>query len=490
MLCCTESRDAGSANVRCASWASLRGVAFAVAVVTGLSVGCVSSAAAQTGPSPYPAEPPPPPATTAAEAAGVQPAEVNAAPPTAAAGAPAQPPSTAGSEQQEPEPALGVAPAEAAPSAPAAAESSSLTLEPLSCPRCSADDGEENVVSHRELGGHHFPLAVFVPPALTYSYVGVRAGIEYHSVPGYSRDLSFFNTGYSRATLETVNAAETLDVALQLHDYIALVGSAYGLARVGANVPTLLGTGADYVYGGDAGLLVKLFRVAGFQLALRGEVGYFAGQQAGIIELFQDIGEIVQTNINDLVATTDIRDIDLPQRLADIENSIRVATSAMLTPFRGLEYGGAVNAAQSLGPMCGLQLSLGFYGKAETYDIPVFDARSATITSEPRDVYKFSPRVGVALDVDLRHVLMPLDVMAEYTLTRLTVRNHLPDGVSERVWTEHVVALGGYYSGALNLQLGVIAYVLYGKEPIEGADAQPSGEPLDVGSQFVFRYTR
>jgi hypothetical protein len=126
-------------------------------------------------------------------------------------------------------------------------------------------------------------------------------------VPGVARDLSFYSTGEERpANLETVNAAETMDFALRLHDVVALVGSGYGLARVGANVTTLLGSGADYTYGGNGGVLVKLFRVAGFQLAARAEVGYFAGQQAGIVELFQDIGAIVNVNIRELAMLRDL----------------------------------------------------------------------------------------------------------------------------------------------------------------------------------------
>lgn len=462
----SDARSRFHVSLRCA------GRVLALALASGPAA-FVSPAAAQSGPPAYPVEPSSPVTVTPAD---------EPAPPDSSAGETASPPSA------EP-PAIGAL-SEPPSTEPPPPPKERIVLLPAPAPPRPIDP-DKQLVSNRELGGHQFPLAVFVPPALTFSYFGVRAGLEYHSVPGYSRDLSFFNTAeYSRTNLETVNAAETIDVAIQLHDYIALVGSGYGLARIGANVPTLLGTGADYTYGGDVGLLLKLFRVAGFQLALRGEAGFFAGQQAGIIELFQDIGAIVQTNINDLFQTTDIRQIDLPQRLADIENSIRVATTAVLTPFRGFEYGASLNAAQALGSAFGLQLSFGVYGKAETYDIPVFNVRNATVTADPRDVSKYAPRLGVAFDVNLDHVLMPLDLMAEYTLTWLTVRSDLPDGVTQRVWKEHVIALGGYFSGALNLQLGVIAYILYGKDPVIGAMAEPSGQPLDVGAQFVFRYTR
>ena len=353
-----------------------------------------------------------------------------------------------------------------------------------------ADEDDEEFKTFRLLGGHYFPPAVFVPSALTFSYFGVRAGLEYHSVPGFSRDLSFFGDGaYSPATLETINAAETVDVALRLHDYVALVGSAYGLARVGANAPTLLGTGADYTYGGDAGVLVKLFRLGGFQMAVRAQVGYFAGQQAGILGLFQDIGGIVQDAINQLAQIRNVEDVDLPARLASIENSIRVATTAMLTPFRGTEYGGSVNMAQGIGPV-GLQLSVGVYGRSETYDVPVFSVSNANVTTQVRSADSFWPRLGVALDVNLDDVFMPIDLVGEYLYTSMTLDSDLPGAEGNRSWAEHLVALGVHYAELLDLQLGFTAYIVYGHDPMSGENVRASGKPLDVGAQFVFRFMR
>ncbi|HKP59909.1 MAG TPA: hypothetical protein VJV78_24460, partial [Polyangiales bacterium] len=377
--------------------------------------------------------------------------------------------------------------------APAAAVAATLPVTPAkpAADSCEPPASAAEAISHRELGGHYFPVALFVPPALTLSHFGIRAGIEYHSVPGFARDLSFFSSGTAQpAHLQTVNAAETVDFALRLHDIVALVGSGYGLARVGANVTTLLGTGADYTYGGSGGVLVKLFRVAGFQMAVRAEFGGFAGQQAGIVELFQDIGAIVNVNIRQLAMLKDLSQLDLPGRLNQIETAITSATAAMLTPFRGFEYGGSLNMAQSLGPMFGLQLALGLYGRSASYDLPVFDANTATLLRETRGVDNFSPRLGVALDADLSTVHVPLDLMGEYTLTRQRQSSDLPDSEGDRVWTDHLFALGVHYSGLPDLQLGVMGYITLGQSPISGANVQADGNPFDVGGQFVFRYLR
>jgi hypothetical protein len=358
-------------------------------------------------------------------------------------------------------------------------------------PACEPPPSAAEATTHRELGGHYFPVPLFVPTALTLSYFGIRAGIEYHSVPGFATDLSFFSTGIPEvANLETVNAAETLDIAIRLHDIVALVGTGYGLARVGANVTTLLGTGADYTYGGTGGVLVKLFRVSGFQLAARAEVGYFAGQQAGIVELFHDIGAIVNVNIRELAMLRDLSQLDLPGRLTQIENSIRAATSGMLTPFRGAEYGGSLDMAQSLGRALGLQIALGLYGRSATYDIPRFDAATSTLSRETHAIDKLYPRLGVAFDADLGKLGVPIDLLAEYTLTRLHVTSDLPDDTGDRTWTEHLLALGVNYSGLPDLQLGIMGYILRGHSTVSAADVQASAEPLDAGGQFVFRYLR
>src|ERR1700753_1581704 len=101
----------------------------------------------------------------------------------------------------------------------------------------------------RVLDGHRFPIAVFVPTALPSSYLGVRAGLEYHEVPGYAELPSLGTTSTpQQVDLKTINVAETLDFSIRLHDYVALFGDAYGRARVGANTSTLLGTGGDYTY--------------------------------------------------------------------------------------------------------------------------------------------------------------------------------------------------------------------------------------------------
>jgi len=54
--------------------------------------------------------------------------------------------------------------------------------------------------------------------------------------------------------------------------------------------------------------------------------------------------------------------------------------------------------------------------------------------------------------------------------------------------TEHLIALGLFYSGRPDLQLGASVYTLLGQLPLMANDRSLSGNPVDTGVMFVFRY--
>jgi hypothetical protein len=338
----------------------------------------------------------------------------------------------------------------------------------------------------RLLGGHRFPLAVFVATALPISYMGVRAGLEYHEVPGYAQ-LPALGTGSSSqpVDLQTINVAETLDFAVQLHDYVALFGDAYGRARVGANTSTLLGTGADYTYGGELGALAKIVRFGGFQLAVRAQLGLYAGQTAGVLGLFEDLNRIASNAITQVQANPTI---NLNTALNSLNTAFRSATADLLTPFSGVNYGASLNMAQALGRFVGLQGSFGFTIDTTTYDATMLDVGSGAPVVTQSKLHSTRPHAALALDVDLDPVQVPLDFMLEYRVSPVTVTRSSDVSSLQESAVEQLFALGVYYSGRSDLQLGVTGYVLFGQIPQLGANAQPSGKPLDLGTQFVFRY--
>jgi hypothetical protein len=349
----------------------------------------------------------------------------------------------------------------------------------------AVDPGEGgNWGQTRALGEHNFQLSSFVPSALIDSHLGIRAGVEYHQVPGFAQLPSLVSSGPQAVDLRTINVAETLDFAIRLHDHFAIYGDGYGKARVGANTATLLGTGADYTYGGDLGLLVKLFRAGSFQLSVRGQAGYYDGQSAGILALFQDLSMIAQDAVLKVQRNPVL---DLNQAIDQLNNAFRTATSDLLTPFSGFSYGFALNAAQAVGRYFGLQASLGYYVDNATYRPTRYDTATGGPVTREQTIKTTRPSLGLAIDVDASPAGLPFAMLLEYRATPINV-NSQEDANYDLTSFEHLVALGLFYSGRRDLQLGFTGYTLFGQPPAIGANAIPSGKPLDLALQLVFRY--
>jgi hypothetical protein len=335
----------------------------------------------------------------------------------------------------------------------------------------------------RSLGEHNFQLGSFVPSALVDSHIGIRAGVEYHQVPGFAQLPSLVSSGAQAVDLRTVNVAETLDFAVKLHDHFAIYGDGYGKARVGANIDTLLGTGADYTYGGDLGLLVKLFHTSSFQISISGQAGYYAGQSAGILALFQDLSIIAQDSLQKFQ-----KNPDLNQAINQLNAAFRTATADLLTPFDGFSYGFALNAAQAIGPYLGLQASVGFYADSATYRPTHYDTVSGGPVAVEHNIKTTRPSLALAMDMDASPAGLPFAMLVEYRATPINVSDSQQLPNYDLTSFEHLVALGVFYSGRRDLQLGFTGYTLFGQPPALGANATPSGKPLDLALQLVFRY--
>lgn len=433
-------------------------------------------------------------------------ATVIAQPPATAAKPPAAAPTV-----QPSRPA--VAPQAQDEATPATSPGDSSANEPLPTPpKTDATWGQDRV-----LGGHLFPAATFVPMALSTSYVGVRAGAAYHSVPGYSPVL-LLSSGQEprRVELQTVNVTEQVDFALRLHDYIALFGDGYGRGRVGANIETLLGTetgsGADYTYGGDVGALVKIVRIGGIQLAVRGQVGYYAGQKAGISALFQDLTAIATDTVNSTVEqlsqalnpnnanydqsldpTNPNFDLNalktaIAAATAKLNASFAAATKDLITPFHGVAYGASVNLAIALGNAIGLQGSLGYSSDTVTYQPTKFDAGLGTSVLLESKETTTRPYLAAAVDLDAGPIGLPIDILVEYRATPISVKTESEGASHTESSLESLIALGVYYSGRNDLQLGLTGYTLLGQAAALSPNGATSDKPQDFGAQLVFRY--
>jgi hypothetical protein len=357
---------------------------------------------------------------------------------------------------------------------------------PHAAPPSSYELPEETWGQTRVLGKHSLQRGTFVPSALVDSFVGIRAGLEYHQVPGFSQlpALDPSGTQSQAVTLRTINVAETLELGIRLLDFLAIFGDGYGKARIGADTNTLLGTGADYTYGGDVGVLLKLFRLGPFQLAVRGQVGYYAGQTAGISALFQDLSAIARTIIRKVQTSTML---DINAALAQLNTGFRTATADLLTPFSGFTYGASLNAALALGRFVGLQGSFGFYADSATYRPTHYDEATEGPVVVEHTVKTSRPSFGVALDIDGSPAGLPLAVLLEYRATPIAVTDD-DSAMGSVSSVESLIALGVFYSGRTDLQLGLTGYTLFGQTPTLGADSIYSDKPLDLALQLVFRY--
>jgi hypothetical protein len=383
-----------------------------------------------------------------------------------------------------PEPAA--APPASVPAVPAAPPPSAAAPLPPSA-AVPAEISENIWGQQRVLGGHSFQLGAFLPSALVSSYVGVRAGFEYHQVPGFTQLPTLLPSGPQAVDLRTLNVAESIDLSFRLVDFLAIFADGYGRARVGANINTLLGTGADYTYGGNLGVLLKLFRVASFQLSVRAQVGYYAGQSAGILALFQDLSAIAQG----VVRQVQNNPLDFNNAINQLNGAFISATADLLTPFSGVTYGASANFALALGRFVGLQGAAGFYMDNATYLPTHYDIASNGPISVEHNVVTTQPTFGAALDIDMEPIGFPAAIMLEYRGRAVSVNDKAQmssGGPLDTSSLEHLIALGVYYSGRTDLQLGLTGYTLFGQVPSYGVNATPSGKPLDLAAQLVFRY--
>jgi len=228
-----------------------------------------------------------------------------------------------------------------------------------------------------------------------------------------------------------------------------------------------------------------VLRLASFQLAVRADLGFYAGQQAGILGLFHDLGNIIDDAITRIVNNPMV---DLDSTIALVNNAYRSATQELLVPFDGYRYGISLNAAQAFGRYLGVQLALGFLGDTTFFRPRIYDAtRGGTVVLDQHST-TLAGRAALAVDLDGAPAGFPFDLVLEYALTLGHEQTIAPRTSFDTMSTEHLVALGVYYSGRPNLQLGATAYTLVGQLPLLGADRRLSGHPMDTGALFVFRY--
>lgn len=331
---------------------------------------------------------------------------------------------------------------------------------------------------------HRFPFAPFLASSFIVSSFAVHAGIDVRRVPRFPLDATTGALVAQRIDLATVRITQGAAGSVRLHRLFALTFAVSGEARIGTNSSSLLGTGADYELGGDAGGLLRLYRGERFQISLRSEGGYHGGQQAGVARFYRSVRAIADRTVTRLLGPG----TDFATERQRIDQALTQAALGLTTASRGFRISNLLTAAWTLSSYAGLQAMLGFSFDRTTNVSNEFQLDSETsfklsTTSDRRELM-----AGAAIDLGAASTGVPLDVVAEYELLPLLSRDHDGVGQSSRATVAQRLALGVYYSGRTDLQLGMSAYTLLAQLRELGANAQWSGKAYNFGGLFVFRY--
>jgi hypothetical protein len=169
--------------------------------------------------------------------------------------------------------------------------------------------------------------------------------------------------------------------------------------------------------------------------------------------------------------------------LGDVVNGDIANT--VLTTVTSTSLGGSINVAQAVTRAVGVQAQLGiaFPGTSrQPYDVRAHgttDARSSSTV----------PSLALALDFGAAPHL-PVSGMLEYQIAFPRTKD---EGGTTSSHTQHVIALGVYYSARKDLQLGIVPSAQLALEPVSGTAATrgayaPSDRPSIFALEALARY--
>ncbi len=305
------------------------------------------------------------------------------------------------------------------------------------------------------LKGHTFLNPMLQSTAFVTTHFGISQGVAFMKVPRVLGPLGLSQSGLTQA----------VDSGVHLGEAIGVYATTKGEVSIGTDPQSLILLDNTFSISGEGGIVVRIARIeqSGTQLAVRVGAGAGSGRAMDVDGLINalDSGNdrTLQQVLNGKIGPYIFR----PQ-----------ATATLV---------GSLLAAQTLTPSFSLQAS--FEGRrTATTDSPLDGATGTRVdqTSKTTDLAG-----AVALTADGAPSGFPLGAIAEYRLT-----GSVTDGGDGWEEMQHEVALGLYYTGRRNLQLGISGSTRLGLKPVPGFDDQGnaamSGTPWTLGGQFIFRY--
>ncbi|HKQ68119.1 MAG TPA: hypothetical protein VJT73_02205 [Polyangiaceae bacterium] len=305
----------------------------------------------------------------------------------------------------------------------------------------------------RTLGGYTFNYPATIDSAFIDTYFGTRTGGRFETV-------SDVPLGPATFTVQGLGVRENIDFQGRLGERWALRVALLGQFTTGTSGKALATLGSTYSYGASLGVAFRILRSesTGTQLTARLDaIGINGGGRLTLGPLARELRNEPLRSIPDVVAN-----------FGDL----------ITEPSSSWGAGASINIAQALSPMFSIQGSF-------RLDLRRFQRSPYTVSVGRVDINEtgWVPQGGVALGFD--PLVIPLAFLAEY---RLSAQNDNDPTAS----ANNVLALGTYYSGRRDLELGLTLAAELGLPPIQGLDANGFPSSSSKGTAFsmamVMRY--
>ena len=331
----------------------------------------------------------------------------------------------------------------------------------LLTPDARAQVGGGSNPGDRILREHTLLFPVLQQSAVVSTHVGIREGLARFQADA----LPLAELGPRDVRLTGLH--QTLDLSLRFTPWLALYLAGDGQAIIGSNGITLLRRGAAYDVSGDGGLAFRVLRneASGTQLTLRGFFGLSKGRNITVLPLLQSVVNQPGRTLTQ-IAAGDLGDL-------------------LIVPSKEHSFGLGAYLAQTFGPAFSLQASVTARRTVRT-ERP-FDVLLGTEVDD--DLFTFRLQNAVAATYDFAAHSVPIALMGEY---RFDVGNRHGAALLSDSIASSTVALGIYYSGRPNLQLGASAVRALNGDPLQGTD--PQGQPAESESpklsygELILRY--
>jgi hypothetical protein len=275
---------------------------------------------------------------------------------------------------------------------------------------------------------------------------GVREGFALFTIPNFPL------SGTSSFNLSLAGLKQDFDLGVKILPWLGVFADGDGSVVIGTSVSSLaLGPNA-FSFFGEGGAVARLFRLesTGTQVSLRASGGGGPGIGLNIEPLIQNlessakatVGSVIQGNIGKF----------------------------LLTPESTYAFGGSLNAAQALTRNFGAQFTFAVKDTGLTQS--PFNAMTHTNVSSSLNTPEIDVALAVSIDGSPNRV--PIALVPEYELLKDFGSNSS---------LQNLVAIGLYYSGRRDLQVGLEGAIDFGLPEIEG-----SGRPSLYLGEFLLRY--